>query len=243
MEKIDINDLELLSHFNYGSNSEIYRCKFNDFEFIYKEYNDSNDFLTCDFIDKIDLIKSIKLEFSKLPILLVCDKEKPKGFLLKELEDIDYSFSNVSTKINVLKKAKEAILELHKNNVIHGDIHISNVILSNKEINLIDFDNSSYKEFIPKKDWYSDNAIKFINKYGLNKDLDIYLFNLLTFSLLNKEFYFPTMLYKIGCSCYGVFDNKEAIKICRSLLLEDKVFNNGFLIDFVDEQNCKKLLK
>ena len=54
----------------------------------------------------------------------------------------------------------------------------------------------------------------------------------MTFSILNEVNYY-NIESDICDKKYGVFENKEAKKICKSLLLEDKVFNNDFLIDTI----------
>ena len=72
-----------------------------------------------------------------------------------------------------------------------------------------------------------------LKKYGICKELDIHMFNLLTYSFLNELDYYKTR-YNILVN--GIkFQDKESIKICNSLFLDNKYPNKDFLIDTIDE--------
>lgn len=73
--------------------------------------------------------------------------------------------------------------------------------------------------------------------YGLREEIDIYFFNLLTFYIMNECRDFYPLPKEIKEKEYGLFNNKDGIKICNTFFLDDRVPNKDFLIDVVDETN------
>ena len=165
------------------------------------------------------------------------------GFLMPLYSHKCFSFLYsypLQHKIQTLKEAKNALLELHNNNIIHGDIHDGNFLL--RECLLTDFDNCQFKRFFLNPELCSAEALNFLMTYKLSKDLDVYLFNFMTFSILNEcDYYYVES--NICDKEYGVFTSKDSIKICKSLLLQDNVFNSDFLIDTVENNSLKKQRK
>lgn len=124
---------------------------------------------------------------------------------------------------------------MHNEGIIHSDISPSNILSKNLTSSIIDFDNSSYKGYETNIKHTNDYCLEFIEKYGIKPELDIYMFNLLTYSLMNEEDRYFMVRNNIYLNKYGYFDNNDGIKICKSLFLDDKVPNKDFLIDTIDE--------
>ena len=61
------------------------------------------------------------------------------------------------------------------------------------------------------------------------------MFNILTYYIINEEKNYFLLRQKIYQGKYGCFNNKDGIRICKSLFLDDKVPNKDFLIDTIDE--------
>ena len=128
---------------------------------------------------------------------------------------------------------------MHENGIIHADLIGSNIMVSNLGLPcIIDFDNASYQNHKTCIYDVCDLSQSFIKQYGVEKEMDIFLFNILTFAIINEcEFYLCRR--NIFNENFGYFNNGDAKKICDSLFLEDKVPNKDFLIDTIDEASLK----
>ena len=241
MEKISINDIKIVKNINYGSFSKIYEIVFNNKKYAFKQFKDGRIYAKG-LIPKYEQLNEFSLKKSVVPNVFVEDG-KMNGFLMPLHSHKCFSFlysCPLEYQIQTLKNAKNALLELHTNNIIHGDIHVGNFLL--RECLLTDFDNSQFKRFLLNPELCSAEAMNFLTTYKLSKDLDIYLFNFMTFSILNECYYY-NLESRISDKKYGVFTSKDSIKICKSLLLEDKVFNNDFLIDTINLEDIKRKSK
>ena len=131
---------------------------------------------------------------------------------------------------------------MHKEKIIHTDLHEGNILASDEslDVNIIDFDNASYKGSEIKIDETNEYSQDFIKYYGLIKEVDTFIFNLVTYMIINESRFY-SVRYQIAEGKYGLFsDNKEARKICDSLLLNDKTINSDYLIDTIDESILKR---
>lgn len=123
---------------------------------------------------------------------------------------------------------------MHEYKIIHGDLSLSNIIVKNDDAYIIDFDNASYNgSKINLKD-ANDFTIQYVENFGVNKALDVYLFNLITFSLINN-IDIKLVRSTIAEGNYGYFDSKDAIKICNQSFLQSPYSDKDFLIDTIDE--------
>ena len=63
--------------------------------------------------------------------------------------NVDYN-----TRLNLLKKINETIKKLHKNNIVHEDIHLGNIITNLNSLKIIDLDESNftYEKYCLKSD-------------------------------------------------------------------------------------------
>lgn len=130
---------------------------------------------------------------------------------------------------------------MHNQGIIHGDIHSKNILINPETnlVNIIDFDNCAYKGFNIDKDLCNKKTKKYINKYGVNNELDIFLFNCLTFRLINNLVDNSKISEYILKGENRYFkENDDYKNICDTLLLEAKEPTDKFLID-----NYQKVLK
>ena len=236
LEKININDIEIIGQIDQGSYSKVFEVLFNEEKYAFKCFSNEIDgkFL----INKYKELNSLDLKKAVIPNIYVEDGIL-NGFLMKLYNHRCFSYLYefpTDNKILALKEGKRALLEAHSREIIHGDIHPGNFLLQNSF--LTDFDNSSFKNFNINFELCSAEALNFLTTYKLSKDLDIYLFNFMTFSLLNNCDY-NYVESNICDKKYGIFISKDAIKICKSLLLQDKIFNSDFLIDTITFDNTK----
>ncbi len=230
----------------YGANSYIY----------YADYKDS--VCACkEFIDEkyVELIKD-KMYKLKEKYEVASSNVFPFEFLYKKPSDenfvayiTDYmynysslnSFQNLSfeQKINILKKCRERIENIHKYyNIIHCDIYPENILYNEQEDKecLIDFD--TYIDLKTKQGYMPNNmnelADKYIRSHGIDKDVDIFLFNLCCYTFLNNTFYYNSIKH-INNENYGNIENEFAIKILNSYkdFESNKSLKKEYIIDYL----------
>lgn len=240
MKKLEKQSLELYYQAS-GSYADIYKCLVDSDYFAYKELTQIDYFKKI--IGKLYNIQSIFLTKSLLPIYMVYDKNIKQniGYLTKwsdyyTMDDLYLyeKLNSLDTKLSILNSIKYCILELHSNGIIHGDIHMKNILvdINNFDAKLIDFDNCNYGKFRLDIEHANIIASKYIKKYGVNEGLDIYLLNHLTFELLrNVEW---NEMDKHINEYYADFKFDSSIKrIVDSLVLNVDKPVNEFLIDNV----------
>lgn len=227
METVDINDLKFINKISIGGYANIYKVTVNENEYAFKLFDDNTTLTDDVFFDKMSELGDLKIKQSLFPLFIVSKNNQKCGYLTKVVDSQDFSKLPLSTsidkKIALLKNAKEALTEIHKNNIVHCDVHYGNFLIDGAL--LIDFDNCHFDNYYMDSIFFSHDAKEFVSKHGVIRELDIYMFNLMTFNILNNTF----DKYKLIHGNYGVFDFPDAKRICKSLVLQKN--NSDYLID------------
>lgn len=226
MDKIYFSDLESISENNMlGSESAIYNCFFNNKFYLYKQPLAFKQ----DIAEKMNLLTNIDNPYLITPKFIIYgdNYQKPIGYLLYYLEkykSLYYLKISKEEKIDVLKKVKEAIIEMHKLGIIHCDLHVANIMCSKDDVKIIDLDSSKYLNYEPDDfNSYSQEYLK-INK--LDKSVDIYNFNIDTFSCLNNIAWDHVFDFD-----YTANLNDEQNKIWQKTKEKKELTYDDFLID------------
>lgn len=224
-----------------GSYAIVKKCEYDDKIYAYKKFTDQK-YLSKN-ISKIENLSTIDYDWGILPKFLIYDDKSSKidGYLSDFCEyEKSTLLKYIDNKVEMLLNIKENIKKMHNFGIIHGDLHFGNILIDPDNCNskIIDFDNCEYKQYRIKRNYVSDYTMEYIKKYGVNKGLDIFLFNLITFSCLNQTSYFSTR-FKINDKKYGVFDSEDAKKICDELLFVNDVFKEEYLIDVYTQYSKK----
>lgn len=236
MDTIFITDIEIRRKKIIGGYSDNYKCRFNNNDFMFKRFLDVDEIITPSFTDKINEISKLSDKIPYVPQYWVLRESKCIGYLTKFHPGSDIGFATGKLELlNLLKDAKEKLLYLHNFGLIHGDIHYCNILFNEGSTDFIDFDNSSYLGMNPEFSLYSTDARNFVSSYGVSKDLDIFLFNLMTYEIIN-DLYLTGSLYS---EHYGLFKDNDAKRICDGLRFE-KSPSSEFLID---TESVKELVK
>lgn len=232
MRIIDYNSLKISKQaFSSGSFGKIYECLYNGSIYAYKEFEDVT-FLHGK-KQKLNRINKIDEDFLVTPQFWIKKDGKTSGYLTKLLNGKDLAFLeeyDLRYKVQILDNIKHEIKKMHSYGIIHSDISSSNIIMENNIPYFIDFDNCSFNNSPIKISDTSIRAKEFIKKYGVIKELDIFLFNLLTFELVN-ECNYNLIRKNIILNNYGSFDNSASKEICESFFLEGEIPEKRFLID------------
>ena len=240
MESISMFDININSESFEGGFSDNYKCKFNNEEYMFKKYEYSDQMISKFFIDKMDEISKLSSILPYVPRYWVEIGNEKIGYLTKIHDGKDLGLStNIGEIAVLLKEAKEQLILMHDIGLIHGDIHYCNIKYSDESTDFIDYDNSSYLNFNPDATKYSLNAFNFAKAFGISKELDVFLFNKMTFELINDLDGNREVEKNIRDKEYGIFTDKESKKICRALILEGKP-STEFLID---SPSVKKLVR
>lgn len=234
MKIIDYNSLKINERvISSGSFGRIYKCIYENNIYAYKEFK-SPSFLKGR-KRKLDQISKINEEFLITPKFWVQKNNNKVAYLTKLLNGKDLasieSYS-LEYKIHILSIIKNEIMKMHSLGLIHADISSSNIIIENKTPYFVDFDNSSYNNIIMNISDSSDITQEFIKKYGIIKELDIFLFNLLTFEIIN-ECNYNLIRKNIRLYNYGKFVSHEGKEICNGFFLNDNEPEKRFLIDTI----------
>ena len=240
MESISMFDININSESFEGGFSDNYKCKFNNEEYMFKKYEYPDQMISKFFIDKMDEISKLSSILPYVPRYWVEIGNEKIGYLTKIHDGKDLGLStNIGEIAVLLKEEKEQLILMHDIGLIHGDIHYCNIMYSDESTDFIDYDNSSYLNFNPDATKYSLNAFNFAKTFGISKELDVFLFNKMTFELINDLDGNREVEKNIRDKEYGIFTDKESKKICRALILEGNP-STEFLID---SPSVKKLVR
>lgn len=241
---IDENKINCSSKIiGYGSYSTIYLSEYKKHEYACKVFDQH-----CYKIDKKQEEKFEKLcnKYNKSNLIL------PK-YLIKNNNITSYLtdyyngntfdklfYNTFDNKIKYLRIVKNLIIKLHSElQIVHSDIHFGNILFNSEkqDVAIIDFDNSKIEDLMPEYCYLSTSASDFLSYNDFDCNIDIHLFNLLSFGLLNNMGQ-KDAFYNLNNPKYNsFFTSKTALKTLEDISLYKK--NNNFLIDMIDENYIK----
>lgn len=247
MKTIEYTELKVLyDNKNIGSGS--FGCvrivEFNNKQYAYKSF--ALDNYLNNKKEKIELIhKHIDDDFIVKPLIWVNEHGILKGYLTEAINGKDMSllmYEDTKTKIEILKDTKNKIIKMNEQGLIHFDLIGTNMLienlhsLDNKKMNvkIIDLDNSTFKGYKTNTNDVNNFSNAFFNRYGITKEVDTYLFNILTYStLLECD---PELVpMNIDKNKHVKLQNKDFDIICETMFLDSDIPNKDFLIDTIDE--------
>ena len=228
MDTIKYNDINIMNcNYKKGSFSKIDKYAFNGKCYALKKFNDEK-YLNGKKI-KINELNKINDDHLILPKLWV-EKDGNKNQYLSR-----FCYGSQISKDGIIDKlmyTKELIKRMHEYKIIHCDLNKSNILFIGNDPFIIDFDNASYNNSKIDVNSLNDYSADYIKKLGINNGLDVYLFNLLTFSLLNEVPYF-CIRKEVMNKNYKIFNFKELIDLFNSFFLDKGYSDNDYFIDLV----------
>ncbi len=147
-------------------------------------------------------------------------------------------------KIRLLKEARKLVEKFHnKYNSIHCDITPWNFIIPDycNNMKLIDFDTTiDLNNKNMNKILYWNNFLEYFKNNGIDKDIDIFMFNMLTYSLINNNSCFHSdnfynSLYNMIKRQYGIIESNKAREIIDTYKDFDKPksIKKEYIIDYL----------
>lgn len=125
--------------FNYDSQSNIYRCMYNEKEVIVKHRFINSNSMNLDLMKKhttteAKAILKCKISGIAVPTLYLVDlknfkiiMENISGQLVRDF--FNYNYKNTEAVTEILFEIGVILRKMHKNNVSHGDMNTSNMLL------------------------------------------------------------------------------------------------------------------
>lgn len=250
MKYVDESMLQDKLFIKYGSASDIYHCMYKNNFYIYKKFLKPEETINDEFFNRFKILSSKNIKQVVLPKHLVLSSDEPQGYLTPSIERENIiSLKDPLEKYKALIYTKKIIQKLHQKGVIHGDIHSGNILVKNNKRCLIDFDNCEILGSV-KLDFNKCciSAMNYINKNGVIKNLDIYMFNVLTFFAFNPciresrylEEIFDIVRNNIYYGNNGIFSNDKSRRTCEDIYLYN---SKDYLIDTISENDIKTYKK
>lgn len=247
VKKISVNNIKVEQEkFDFGDESSIYKLQgrkrlYKEW-FIRKNNDEKSHKIISNKVNKLEILETKKDLFKYMvkPKELVIDSNYYTGYIMDcyDGEKLE-RYLNYKDTVILLKKIKEALLELEKNGVMYFDLNRSNILYKkeNEELDfrIIDIDNSKVEDrdmdFLPP----------FIRKYklkggNLDKNALIYAYNHLTVTLLSRFDSRLTQNPYIGT--YNRLIAKFATLVDKPII--DSIIDNEYLIDHYNENQTFK---
>lgn len=205
-------------------------------------------------MEKIKLLNKLNLPFLTNPEKLIEIDGKIDSFSMQFKRGY-YPIGNsrdlpVTKKIELLKQLLNIINELHKNNIIYGDLNPKNIICNGDTVYLTDVVNIKIGKY--PFDEISSTMKNYFNRGGTEESLDYYMFNLLTLYFLN-EIEYQDLLSTIETTLIdhfnnnndkniiGLTDNLDCMNIGYQMLNPTQQID--LLIDYIDPEIYKNKTK
>ena len=238
MKNVDLKDV--IKKEIYKTDIEISNYIYFDNKFLYKIYDknymkqlEQNTIMRQRILDF--LINLEEIEGVVPPLGKIYDKENVVGVFMKYYSEYFnlYSFLNMNDhnecKIYLLKKIVKSLEDIHAHNVVHGDIHLGNIITNLNDIKFVDFDEASFivDNSCIKND--IQNLLTVILSILYNFDLE----DVIPFNYKEKQKFFNNFTNKISV------DNIFKEYIINMYLSDDSFINYSY--DFLNSIDEKKL--
>lgn len=217
-------------------------------DLLLKKYFDINEKGFSNVVEKIKLFLDIKIDGVLTPSDLVIIDNEIVGYAMTYMKDCVSIGSikddlDIETKYKILKKISKILEELHKKNIVYGDLNVDNILTNGSDVYLGDIVNAKINDYN-----FSEKTItmnNYINDGGsTDKLFDCYMLNILTIYLLNDVSYKNVLpLIEDQLEKYfnkksteyiiGISDNLNCMDICYNLI-DPKKMNSELLINHID---------
>lgn len=233
MKYFEINEKNIISKYRSGIESDIFL------------YNLNGNIVLLKLIKNTDVIKNKEEKLTQIINSNLLDDEvkiiggaKKNGtfigyFIEPSYEKTFDSFQKRTTKINQLKKLRDKVSNLNKNNIYIGDFNEGNILYDKKsdDIKLCDLDNFKINDL--DFDLKSSYVNYFRQRCSDDTKIDDFCFNVFTISYLER-IYLPYVLnYLISNNLPEYFSCEENEDIRKRMIILNDSYEKGYLIDHI----------
>lgn len=144
---VDEKDILVGDRISRGGYANIFDAMYNGKNMILKSFFEPSIIGDVETAKLIDMTKN-KSDFSKfliIPEYFVGSEKKIKKYLTKKVNGktfFDYLFADQKEKLVMLRKARNVITDMHRHSIIHGELHLGNMLYDGDNSYIIDFDKS-----------------------------------------------------------------------------------------------------
>lgn len=239
-----IYELKIHEYLGHGSSGVVCACDFLDKKYAFKEISMDDKYKTfiqprlekiSQFYGDSDFVFPYKLIYNDPSDNLLC------GYIMdhiKDYTDLCDLELNYKEKLRILYKAREVLDKLHSEyKHIHTDINSWNFVYNEKidKVFLLDFDTciDLNKKNDVDFEYLNTLAMTYCKYNGFDIDLDIFMFNMLTFSILNDIKFYDSFYY-INDGNFGCIESNKAIQILKDYDdIEFKKLRKEYVIDYL----------
>lgn len=239
-------DLRRLEYFYFASGTESIILNYTDklvLKLFKKDFGQTS--LTADQIEAIRKTKQAKirrLATKKLqnPIKIesiALSNNSLAGYVLTKAKGTNMHRAlrlDRRSKIEILKRAKDVLLDFHNNGVIHGDIKGDNVFFTADSVSFLDLDNMQVDEL--KANFLNTYARAYLTKHGqiFDTTVDSYMFNLMTLELLDCiPFGTPLMQHLERLDSFPNYTSSALGEIIHDMQNPTPKSKEKYLIDYI----------
>ena len=246
MEKEYLGYLTRFEQIGEGANADLFIADYKDEICVYKEFRNSQYLkLIQDKIKKL-VSKNITDSGLILPYKLLYDKKDDEDFI-SYLTEYKYKYEplheydcvSYEKKIKRLKKIRTILDRMHNEyKIVHCDLYHDNLLYNDfkEDACIIDFD--TYIDLETKEGYMKNNVDPIIENYidrdgldKIDKDIDIYMFNLLCYSFFTN-IRINDALANIKAKRFDIINNTNAINILDSYN-KGKTLKKEYIIDYL----------
>lgn len=237
LKEVHEAELEFINTIDCGSEGIIYSVNYDGKLFAYKKLDKNKSIHNK--IQKLQLFSEIEVPSNihiVKPNAIVYSKDY-NGYLMENIDNLcldNLMNINIEDKIKILNIIKETILFLNQNNIIHGDLKCNNFLYDGLYPILIDIDNMWIKDYLyDLENYFMKEYIKRCGK--VDKNIDKFEFNLLTYCFINKiesfKMYKEKIRENINTQKYKFFESKISQDIINHLIDFKDTYDDDYLID------------
>lgn len=181
---------------NIYNDSLIGICSYNNLKFFYKCYLGNDKIRIKMLKNEVDVFYLLRNE-SFIPQIYDFNFENNNNYIIYEYIKgktlIEYTFKDIKEKLNIIIKILDCLNIIHKYNIIHCDLKLSNILIDeSNNIKIIDFaiskkDNNYEFQRIGTIEYAS---VEYIDQKQITIQTDIYSFGIIFYYLITNKFPF-----------------------------------------------------
>ena len=238
--------VDTYSKIGFGANAYVYQAEYLEGLCACKEFIDPKyvSIINDKMLEIGDFYKDYSDKFI-FPFKFVYRTRNDENFYAY-LMDYYYNYNGLDSielskkeKLELIKRARDLVEKLHKDyKILHCDLNSWNFLYNSEKDNLLlsDFDTAVRfnKECDLSPRLHSDICLDYIENNGLDEGVDIFLFNIFTYSLLNNIDPY-SVIFNINNNKYGEIKSQKAREILNSYkdLKNEKVLKKEYIIDLL----------
>ena len=240
MNVVNFKDIILGDSIGKGASGEVRKCTFEGNQYCIKIINTTYPRSVVSNIKRMTNIEFSKEYFTPLYIV-EGTTGNVYGYLMNYDENLKEAnkIRDFNEKLIFLKNARRIIDKLHKEyKMVHGDL-VSENMMYDELLNsfLVDFDSSlKFDKQYENKQTVRLFVQQYLRYYPVDKNMDIYTFNVTTLKMLGSVPIVNLLFQDIATNEFKMFqDKKEVRKLTKELLLRDtrKEYSGEYIIDYL----------